>query len=417
MSKIVVPIFMPHHHRFVKPVIDELRKRGHECLYFTTASDFPFETGAYKEGYPCPLLQSYTNDDIKLKMQDSVDKFFDLWANRVFQLPAAQQWPLVSATNLITCAIKECFHFEEFLRVEKPDLIAVLQPRNRWGQIFAHYSRKAQIPYVCWQEGDIYEDRLAFHLHTQSVSHMYVWGQHTKDRLVGLGCAPEKLILAGNTHLQDILSSEVDRAAIKSELKIDPNKKTVLFIVGLQWAVRFTDPKWKNFLYWFKDNSEWQAIVKWHPKVTFNSYQIIAKEFPEKHPGVMCVQNYDIYKLLPLADYCVSLGKTTSAVEALCWGKPLVTCRGFDGQIDDLAEWNVSQRLEPFKKQSWKMLTSPVPQAIQKGSRQFLENYFYKGNREAVKISADNMEKLINEPYFDTFDQSVEDDFLKSCKL
>lgn len=407
---------MAHHSRFLMPVVEALKEKGHERLYFTTASDFPFETHAYKLGYPCPLLQYYTNETIKETIKKETNKFFDLWSKKVFTVSALKQWPIASSTNLISCAIKEYYHIQEFFKQEKPDLLIVLQERNRWGKLFGHLCRKHKIPYLTFQEGDYYEDRLSFSAHTEYCHKLLSWGQHTKNMLVRLGCDENKIILTGNTHLQNVLKQEIDKDKIKDELKIDKNKKIVLFTVGIQWGVRYQDRQWENFLYWFKNNPEWQAIVKWHPKVIYNSYQTIGKYMSKKFAGCTFLHNYDIYKLLPIADWVVSLGKTTASVEALCYNKPLITAKGFDNTPDNLYEWKVSQSLEPFRKQNWKMLMSPIPQEIQECSNNFLNNYFYKRNTQAIEIAVEQVEQLINNPYYDPWDKDFDNKFLERIK-
>ena len=416
MSKIICFVAMAHHSRFLFPVVEALKEKGHNRLYFTTASDFPFEADAYKQGYPCNLMQSYTNNTIRKTIDEDINKFFDIWKDRVFIIPALQQWPMTSSISLMTNAIKEYHHIQELFRQEKPDLLIALHERNRWGKLFGHLCRKFKIPYLTFQEGDYYEDRLSFSVHTEYTSVLLGWGQHTKDRLVKLGCDPDKIVLTGNTHLQNVLKNTIDKEEIIKSLKLDPKKKTVLFLVGIQWGVRFQDQMWKNFLYWFKNNPEWQAIIKWHPKVTYNSYVTISKYMTENFPGCIFLHNYDPYKLIPIADWVVALGKTTAAVEALCWNKPLITARGFDDRIDDLHEWNVSQPLEPFKKQLWKMLEGQVPQVTQDGSSAFLDSYFYKKNTQAIEIAVDTAEQLMYNEYKDPWNPDFDNQFLERIK-
>ncbi len=416
MSKIVCFVAMAHHSRFLMPVVEALKEKGNERLYFTTASDFPFEAHAYQKGFPCVLLQHYTNEEVRNKSNQAIHKFFDQWKDQVFTLPAARQWPLSSATSLITQAIKEYYHIEEFFKQEKPDLVIALQERNRWGKLFGHLCRKAKIPYMTFQEGDYYQDRLSFSVHTEYSSRMMLWGQTTKDMLVRLGCDPDKMILCGNTHLQPWKQQLKDITKLKEKFRLDPNKKTVVFNVGIQWGVRFSDPQWKNFLYWFKGNPEWQAFISWHPKVTYNSYLTIEKKMKEKFPEVIFSRAVDVYDLIPCADWVVCLGKTTSAVEALYYGKPLITCKGFDGEEDQLYEAKVSQSLEPFRKQNWTLLTREIPQVIQDGSSYFLDNYFYKRNEQAVEIAVQNAEELINGDYVDLVDPEFENRFLQLIK-
>jgi len=420
MAKVICALYMPHHSRFLMPVVEKLKERGHDTLYVTTASDFPFERDAIKQGLKCPLIQEYTSPEIQKRIDRNKHEFFKLWSERVFTLNACQQWPMASSANLMECAIGEYEHIEEMFRIERPSLFIQLHERNRWGKLYGHLCAKYRIPYLTFQEGDYYEDRLSFSVHTEFTSSLLAWGQHTKDRLVKLGCDANKIKLCGNTHLENVMyHSEIYNReswdSIKDALGIPKNKKIALFLVGIQWAVRHNAPEWKNILSFFKDNKEWHAVVKWHPKVTFNSYQVNIEPFMKKtYSGCSFLQNFDVYKLIPWADWCVALGKTTSAVEALCWGKPLLSCKGFDKDPDDLSDWKVAQPLNIISKENYECFNRPLPLGIVDGSEKFLENYFYKRNKEAISIAVAEAERLINEPYQSPVDFAFEGRFLQS---
>ena len=397
--------------------MEALRARGHQILYITTASDFPFEKDPISKGYECPILQSYVDPDTISNIEKYNVEFAKLWAKEVFKNPSTSQWPMACSANLIQCAIAEVEHLKVFFKVEKPDLMIALHERNRWGKLLGHFCHINKVPYLTFQEGSYYEDRLSFFAHTEYTSTLLAWGEFTRDRLIRLGCDPEKIRPVGNTHIQGWLAENYDLQRIRKEYSIPPGKKVVLFLVGIQWGCRHNDPRWKNFLGFFKDNKEWVAVLKWHPKVTFNSYQANIEPFIKKNwPGCIATHNADIYKLIPISDFCVTLGKTTAAEEAMVYGKPLVSCVGFEKGSDDLVNAGVAFDLEPDKVQSWDFLSKPIPQEMQDRVNKYLGYYFYHGNKEAIELSVNEAERLIQGPYTDPVDPGFEKQFFERIK-
>jgi hypothetical protein len=104
--------------------------------------------------------------------------------------------------------------------------------------------------------------------------------------------------------------------------------------------------------------------------------------FLEKFPECRVTQTYDPYKMLQIADYCVTLGKTTLAVEALSFGKPLFSLPGTDGAPDHYFEQGIAQSVWPIG--DWSVLRNTiehgVPEDHSRKVGEFTNDYFHHVN-------------------------------------
>jgi hypothetical protein len=106
-------------------------------------------------------------------------------------------------------------------------------------------------------------------------------------------------------------------------------------------------------------------------------------------------QNYDPYYLLPVADYCVTLGKTTLATEALSFGRPLFSFPGTDRLPDYYAELGISQSLAESFEPLYRTIKEGVPETIDKNVRNFLHHFFYRNNSVAVQRTIEVMDYIL----------------------
>jgi hypothetical protein len=399
-KKIVCFVALPHHTRFLWPITAAAEAKGAKIIYFTTMSDFPFEGDLIKKGKECKILQKYVSNDVRDKIERASVGFYETWFQKCFQWDGMRHWPFVQQTAMIYNGFEECFCFEEFIKAEQPDLFLALHERNRWGKIIGHFAAKYGIPYITLQEGDYYEDRLSFSGHTEYSTALLLWGRGIEERLSRMKSAPEKFVLVGNTHLASIRKTffkEEMMAETRRELNIPPGKKVVLFLVGIQWGVVKDAPIWEELLSGIGDDVV--KIFKWHPKVTYYGFKNdIEKLFKEKFPSCIVLHNYDPYRLLPIADYSITLGKTTLAVEALSFGTPLFSLPGRDGEIDHYAEWGISQPLWPPGNYNvlYKTIKEGVPQKIKEKVTKFLEeDYFYKNNTMAIERAVEVLDYAV----------------------
>ncbi|HHM04483.1 MAG TPA: hypothetical protein ENJ19_01910 [Gammaproteobacteria bacterium] len=400
--KVCCFVALPHHSRFMWPVMEQVRQAGAEILFFTTSSDYPFERDVLQRGLPCRLLQEYADAATRDKIAVTQREFFEQWQQRIFDWDGMKHWPLVLQSSLISQALEEYHCLQAFMEAEQPDLVLALHERNRWGKLLGHMCRQFGAAYLTFQEGDYYEDRLSFTGHTEYTTALLLWGRNTRECLLRHGASRNKIALIGNTHLANVEAqyfTEAQRRATCEELGLPRGKKVVLFLVGLQWGVVKNADLWQALLDGLGD--EVVKVFKWHPKVSAHSFHTNqARMFQEHFPDCIVVQDFDAYRLLAVSDYCVTLGKTTLAVEALCFGRPLFSLPGLDGEGDHYASQGIAQSVaQPVGWQPlFDTMRNGVPARIQAQVDDYLDGFFFDRNKQALAKARSVIEVLLAEP-------------------
>ncbi len=100
---------------------------------------------------------------------------------------------------------------------------------------------------------------------------------------------------------------------------------------------------------------------------------------------------YNAYHLLALADYCVTLGKTTLALEALVFGKPLFATPTRDGTKDYYLNNGVASRYGHLVtgQRCRRPLSWDYRPQLLKRSREYLHASFYSIDGKATERSVD----------------------------
>jgi hypothetical protein len=196
----------------------------------------------------------------------------------------------------------------------------------------------------------------------------------------------------GNTHLDNakkMYSEPVRKKQIKAELKIPEGKKVLLFLVDLEWGAVMDGWVWETFLKGLREDIV--AVFKWHPNVSRGTYLKIEENIKNVASEAIVLHTYDPYALLGISDYCVTLGKTTLALEAVAFGKPLFAIPSRDGTKDYYVQMGVAQSVSPPG--NWKALydtiENGVPDNVEKNVEQYLQQSFYRLDGKAVDRALD----------------------------
>ena len=386
-KRIACFVALPHHTRFLLPITEPAKRYGADTLFFLTMSDYPFERDLFKKKIVYKYLNGYTNDEVREKIESAFNAFLDQWAKKLFQWDGFRQWTLLEQERMMGSCFEEYFCLEEFIKREKPDVFLALHERNRWGKIIGHLSNKYGIPYITMQEGDYHEDRLSFSAHNEYSTVNLLWGEATKKMLVKHKCPADKIVLVGNTHLDNakkIYSDLTKIKQIKRELNIPDGKKILLFLVDLEWGGVMDGWVWETFLKGLSEDIV--VIFKWHPNVARGTYLKIEKNIKESAPFAIVLYTYDPYALLSIADYCVTLGKTTLALEAIAFGKPLFAIPSRDGTKDYYVQMGVAQSVSPPGNWTnlYNTIENGVHEDIKRNVDEYLRQSFYRLDGKAV---------------------------------
>lgn len=387
-KKIACFVALPHHTRFLLPLAEASKKYGANVIFFLTMSDYPFERDLVKNKVAYKYLNNYMNDEGREKLETSYDLFMKQWVKKCFAWDGFRHWSLLEQERLLSTCFEEYFCLEEFIKKEKPDIFLALHERNRWGKLIGHLSNQHGIPFITMQEGDYHESRLSFSSHTEYSTADLLWGEATMNMLVSHKCSADKIVLVGNTHLDNakkMYSEPARKKQIKAELKIPEGKKVLLFLVDLEWGAIIDGVVWEKFLDGLSDDII--AVFKWHPNIMRGSYLKIEERIKERAPSAVVLYTYDPYALLSIADYCVTLGKTTLALEAVAFDKPLFAIPSRDGKKDYYVEMGVAQSVFPLGnwKHLYETIENGVPEDIKRNVDEYLRQSFYRLDGKAVE--------------------------------
>lgn len=394
-KKIAFYIAQPHHAKYLFPVAEAAGKAGAEILFFTTSELYPFESEMLKRGYKYKFVSEYADEETLQQIKRASNEFYDEWIRLIFHWDGIRHWPLATQDRLFMSRIDEYICLDRMTGIEKPDMFVALHEVNPWGKEIGHTAAKYGIPYVTMQEGDYYAPSLNTSVHTEYSTADLLWGEATVQFLEKCRCAADKMVTVGNVYLDGVInnySTSSARKSIREELGIKPGRKVLAFLLGYDWAVIKKKEIWQSVCQGLDEN-ELVCIFKWHTLVPVTEFKKIETLIKEIMPAAIVLYKYDPYKILSIANYCVILGRSTVAVEALAWKKPLFEipslelegyCYGSDTYYSDAG---IAQLISPCG--NWEKLFSTIkeglPAGIQENVDKYLRQVFYKVDGKAIE--------------------------------
>lgn len=394
-KKIACFLALPHHTRFFIPLREEIKREGGEISFIVPLSDYPFERDLIKRNFSFRYFTDYLTEEVREKVREAHKALSDRWKETVYKWDGFSRWSLFKQGWFFDSLVQEYFCMEKYIEVEKPDMFIAHHECNRWGQIIGHHARKKGVPFVTFQEGDYYNDYIGFLVHTEYSNVDLLWGKKTKEVLKKYRCSDDKMFLIGNTHIDSAVKSygapeSVER--IKKALSIPRDKKVILFLVDIKYGGIANREVWLRFLKGLEQlDSEAVLLFKWHPSVMQGAYEDIQKIFKEIYPSAVLYYMHDPYQLIAVSDYCVTLGKTTLAIEALAFGKPLFALPTSDTLDDYYVKMGIAQTA--FPPGNWSNLLNTVkngvPPEVTAKVDQYLKEYFYRLDGKSVARAVD----------------------------
>ncbi len=324
-KKIAFFVTLPHHCKYLFPLAESVRKEGAEILFFTTSDLYPFEGELIKRGYRFKFLSEYADEETKEHIRRTSNKFYDEWIRLIFGWDGIRHWPLYTQDRLLMLRIEEYSCIVQMAKIEQPDMFVALHEVNPWGKEIGHVAAAYGIPFITLQEGDYYVDTLASMIHTEYSTACLIWGDSTVSYLERHKNSTDKMVINGNWYLDDIIekySTASMRRSVRNELGIKQGRKVLALLLGFDWAIVIKKEIWQELCKGL-DRDGLVCIFKWHSLLPLSDFKRIERIMKEIMPSAIVLYTYDPYKILSIADYCVALGKSTVAIEALAWQKPL----------------------------------------------------------------------------------------------
>ncbi|HXG51794.1 MAG TPA: UDP-N-acetylglucosamine 2-epimerase [candidate division Zixibacteria bacterium] len=316
---------LKHHSRFLLPVTRELERQGMEVKYLTAPAEMPFELTLQEEGLPYVHTQAYLDPAVAAVIDEAYRRVRAAWREKFLAAEVLHHFTLPVQDKTLRAHTENFYLFRRMFEAEKPDLVLALHELNSWGKMLGYLSHEFGVPFVTMQEGLYYAPAAVYRFHTEYSSACLVWGEATREVLVRSGGSAEKIFVVGNTHLHAVLERERSREAIertRHELRIRREDKIVtLLMAGLGYDKGFIFPQ--TLLDWARAHPDWALLFKWHPVTNKLTVEQVSRALASLD-NVRVLQDFDTYRLLAASDLCVVFGNSTSGLEALAFGKPLI---------------------------------------------------------------------------------------------
>ena len=325
-KKVLCFIALPHHNRFLVPIMEALAGQGMEVVYFTAAAEGAFEITLNEAKLPYRHVLDYADEETAKRVAQAMSELRPVLQEKILSNPVLQSVPIVIQDKTIRGAVENYHGLDRMLAVEKPDLLFALHELNPWGKILGHLSHLHRIPYFTLQEGLYYADIHYYRFHTDYSTACIVWGDECREILMRAGCSDDKLYPLGNTHIWNAKKEFTDPATVertRAALGVASGKKIVLFLMSHSHYHPF-EPG--NFLRWMKDRGDIVAVFKWHPATGKEIIDRALEKF-SKDPSIINVHETDTYALIGASEICITVGNSTTGLESLAFGKPLMEVR------------------------------------------------------------------------------------------
>ncbi|MFH2091054.1 MAG: hypothetical protein ABIJ31_01685 [Pseudomonadota bacterium] len=388
-------VALKHHTRFIIPIMEQLAAMGAQTNYLVAQAERSQEITAIEMnlGYShiFDYLDDSDTDDIYKNYHILRTGFAcSLLKDNIFSL----QVPTVLDKTLFATA-QEYIAFKNYFEQEKVDVCIALHETNRWGKIFGYHAKRKGIPFITFQEG-LYSTASAYHDfeltgHAQYSTLNLVWGEKTREKLASYEAPQAKIIPAGNTHITDEIN-RLTRYHIR-ETKRSEHQCTDGFVGLLLFSINLIPiNELMPLLDVFGKNDQFHLYMKFHPatvRIDINKW--IEKIPEEKKKGVWFIHGEEnIYDLMAMSDLCILIEGSTTGLEALAIGKPIVE---LDLQTKitydfSLAKENAAIKMNPAQlAQAIENQTDFLSLMDQTGVQTYLESELFESEKSIENVT------------------------------
>lgn len=324
-KKVIAYIALAHHTRFITPVMEMLSEKGASIQYIVGQAERSQEITAIQLNIAYTHVFDYLSDSDHEEIMQNYRRL-----TRTFSKSLKHDFFLginpvtVTDKTLLSTALEHT-GFKNLFKAEKPDICFALHEINRWGKMFAFWAKKSNIPFISLQEGLSYGLDFGLSGHAQYSSLNLVWGQRIKNKLIHFEAPEAKIHAVGNTHLaKEIAHQEKNKIRDKIRKKYHCKKS---FVGLLVLSAQLPDPA--LFKVVFKTVSQDDSLhlfVKFHPACKRPKYESWINEIkPAYKKNIVFVHAQEsTYDLISACDVVILGQKSTTGLESLAFGKPLV---------------------------------------------------------------------------------------------
>ena len=322
---VIAYIALEHHTRFIIPVMERLSSQGARVKYVVGQAERSQEVTAIGLGLDYVHIFDYLSQGDLPKIQNHYHRLRQTFANSLKNDFLFSLQPATVTDKTLHSTAMEFTGLENLIRMESPDLCFALHELNRWGKMFAFQAKQMNVPFITLQEGLTYGLDFGYSGHAQYSTLNLVWGERVKNKMVSFEAPASKIIPVGNTHLAREITFQAQqdiRKRKRQEFNLAPKQVALLILSSIL-------PPPDLFMPIFNAAAEHDAlglIVKFHPACKKPQMDQWIEAIPENRRGrVMFLHTQqNMYDLISAADVCVLGQRSTTGLESIAFGKPLV---------------------------------------------------------------------------------------------
>ncbi|WP_022664656.1 hypothetical protein [Desulfospira joergensenii] len=323
--KALVYIALSHHTRFLSPVMDRLAKQGADIQYVVGQAERSQEITAINLGLNYTHVFDCVSDKDHTDVQDNYLRLKKTFVKTLSSGHLFNAVPVTVIDKTLYATAVEYIGFRNLIQKTKPDICFALHELNRWGKMFAFWAKKFNIPVLTFQEGLYYGLDFGLKGHVQNSTLNLVWGNRIKKKLVDYEAPEEKILPVGNTHLANEIAHQ-KKNNIRDKKRVQYNC-TDSFVILILLSGRLPIPQELIPLFDSMVNTDRNRLfLKFHPVASQAQINSWLSSIPKEHlKRTNCFHNDEnTYDLISMSDLCVMTRPSTTGLEALSFGKPLV---------------------------------------------------------------------------------------------
>jgi hypothetical protein len=324
-KKIIVYIALPHHTRFISPVMERLSHKGAEVLYVVGQAERSQEITAVKLSLNYSHVFGFVTDQDSDDIQNNYLRLRDALSGHLKHHFLLGGSPLTVIDKTLYSTAVEYIGFRNLLKKERPDLCVALHELNRWGKMFAFWSKKLNIPVITFQEGLYYGLDFGYTGHVQYSTLNLVWGKRIKKKLTDFEAPGDRILPVGNTHLANEIEYQRKNDIRKKKRKQYHCRNNIVLLLLISGEIPLVQELYPLFDS-VAESPNIFLFIKFHPITPLDQMKKWVSSIPDSYNKKIRAFHDDenTYDLMSLSDVCLLVQPSTTGLEALVLGKPLI---------------------------------------------------------------------------------------------
>ena len=215
-----------------------------------------------------------------------------------------------------------------FISEKKPSTIIVLSENGITEQILLKLAKKYSIKTVLLQHGSILDSNDAIDYNrSQGIfpiqsDKFFAWNNSSVKCILKSNCSEQKIKIIG--------SPNIDRIFLKKDVSRKNTKKVLLLTTGPrnQQSVGYSIEQWEKYEEDIKKickivtREKMELVIKQHPDLGEHN---LSEQFFKEFPDIKVIKHGEILNLLLESQYIVSLGFSSTILEAQVIEKPVIS--------------------------------------------------------------------------------------------